>query len=108
MSDTKFTPGPWTVGEVRHAGAFQLVTAGAKGYVCEVRCGYIGNELDHDTRKANARLIAAAPDLYEALEVIAGGDSDVSNTAIIVGNGAKTVLVQVRAALAKARLAEQP
>jgi hypothetical protein len=60
-----FTPGPWHVGEVRHAGAFQLVTAGDKGYVCEVRCGFLGNDLDHATREANAALIAAAPDLAE-------------------------------------------
>jgi hypothetical protein len=38
-----------------------------RGYVCEVRCGYVGSQLDRATREANAKLIAAAPDLLETL-----------------------------------------
>lgn len=37
--------------------------------------------------------------LEGALEIVCGGDVDASNTAIIVGNGADTVMRQLRAAL---------
>jgi hypothetical protein len=57
MNKTKFTPGPWTVG-------------GNGGFINQLQihptigCAYgAGDEV-----KANAHLIAAAPDLYEALE----------------------------------------
>lgn len=63
MSAPGTTPGPWYVGEERHAWRNQLVMASAlhRGYVCEVQ--------EHDgDMLANARLIAVAPDLYDALE----------------------------------------
>jgi hypothetical protein len=66
---SKHTEGPWTVGEVRHAGKYQLVQRhDLTGYICEVQAPYFGNAIDTDTREANARLIAAAPQLLEALE----------------------------------------
>jgi hypothetical protein len=63
------TAGPWRVGEERHAGRYQLVQADNqhRGFVCEVQAPLKGSVIDDDTRLANARLIAAAPDLYEAL-----------------------------------------
>lgn len=48
----------------------------------------------------DATLIAAAPSLYAALRLIAAGAIDVSETAIIVGNDARAIMQQVRAALA--------
>ncbi|PVX77204.1 hypothetical protein [Paraburkholderia unamae] len=60
MNEKKFTPGPWSVG-------------GPTGYLNQVAidpsigCAYgAGEEV-----KANARLIAAAPDLLEALQTTA-------------------------------------
>lgn len=44
--------------------------------------------------------LSGIEDVIGALEVVAGGSVDVSDTAIIVGNGASTVLSQVRQALA--------
>lgn len=38
-------------------------------------------------------------ELRDALEIVANGDVDVSDTAIIVGNGASTVIRQLQAAL---------
>ena len=60
MSDTKFTPGPWFanrryIGVPRH-----------KSFIGEARDGN-GNWSDTERSIANAHLIAAAPELYEAL-----------------------------------------
>lgn len=65
MSAPGTTPGPWYVGEERHAARYQLVMASAlhSGYVCEVQ------EHAGDMR-ATAYLIAAAPDLYGELEAV--------------------------------------
>lgn len=64
MSTTKHTPGPWRV-ERQNGGPTtgEWMIAGAKpGYLAEVRdCG-------SGCAKANARLIAAAPELLDALE----------------------------------------
>ena len=68
MSETKHTPGPWRVAPrsdyPEHADI--NVDAGTRGYVA--LCGKAGDE----EAEANARLIAAAPELLEALrEVVA-------------------------------------
>jgi len=63
MSEAKHTPGPWEACDVGDYGDY------------DGRCRVIlGDDLriavvlgDHDESKANARLIAAAPDLLEAL-----------------------------------------
>ena len=79
------TPGPWTV------EAYDLVLAnGLRVADCKVS----GASLDETA--ANARLIAAAPDLLEALERLA--DSDFVRDAIGEGN-----LEAAYAAIAKAR-----
>lgn len=74
MSETKFTPGPWTLTE----GYKQKVFAQSDAMtVCDIRgWGYLtglgGLHLPVDKavaiQDANAHLIAAAPELYEALE----------------------------------------
>lgn len=55
MSETKWTPGPWRVGIDRRAI-----------WDDEDRCIAVAKSETHQL-EANARLIAAAPDLYEAL-----------------------------------------
>lgn len=63
MTDTKFTPGPW---EVKEEGEKWLWVGPASWVkrICRVVL-YNGTERED---KANAHLIAAAPDLYDALE----------------------------------------
>jgi hypothetical protein len=58
----KHTPGPWEVG-----GAFSNKTYVVAGEGCIARCDDGEEGYDH---LANARLIAAAPDLLEALKAL--------------------------------------
>ena len=113
MSETKWTPGPWVwrsismndgnygvsavsvpivIASVHNAASFGDMIAGA------LKRG--GGELrqdDNATQRANARLIAAAPELYEALDQIL---DDMGNDGLSCCQAAKD---QARAALAKAR-----
>jgi hypothetical protein len=97
-----FTPGPW--GLVSHNYGYDLVAQGSapKGYggwLVELHSGERptdGPEF-RELFEANARLISAAPDMFEALESV---DDMFSNPGRINKN---TVRDNVRAALAKAR-----
>jgi hypothetical protein len=101
-----FTPGPWELH--RHSTTSVI---GSKGFVVAACGGHSNNMADPDELaeelQANARLIAAAPDLYDAADmalntllgccVSAGGVDD-----------RKTILeaqAMLRAAIAKAEAA---
>ena len=58
MREGKFTKGPWRVELFRD---FASIRAGQEE-IC-----YIDDDLDCDTVRANARLIAAAPEMYALL-----------------------------------------
>lgn len=60
-----YTQGPWKVGKERNPmGEVRIVPANNENFtIALTREDYIGSEM----RDANARLIAAAPDLLEAL-----------------------------------------
>lgn len=82
MSEEKrHSPGPWVVD--KHA-AFAVPTAGHMVYA-EGGEGYNGHlvcqlhNVYSDNQKANAHLIAAAPDLYEALLQVAYLKPDYTN-----------------------------
>lgn len=62
MEKTKHTPGPWTLGPC--AGQVE----GPKG---ELLAGGIDYRIPDDVKLSNSRLIAAAPDLLEALNKVA-------------------------------------
>ena len=59
----KYTPGPWQVGEHDYADArgFVLTVNAGEHNICEI-------SLPDATDEANARLIAAAPEMAEALK----------------------------------------
>ena len=65
----KFTPGPWYVDEefsqahIRYKEGTRCVVSEEHGGICETTRGWE----DEQTSPANAALIAAAPELYEAL-----------------------------------------
>jgi hypothetical protein len=100
MSETKFTPGPWSA-----------VNVGTKDEpMMSVKASRIsGRQLRHEVaicatgdspqemENANAHLIAAAPELYEALDALFGGVDDGKITVT------PSKIHSARAALAKAR-----
>ena len=80
MSETKFTPGPWVTKQAIAAdnvGGFDwcVTQAGDSKIIAEVfqRVGGVQDFWDDRPVEANARLIAAAPELYEALEPVKRG-----------------------------------
>ena len=84
------TPGPWTIEGTRDSDEFWVVKD--EGPVCEISqtFGY------PDADEANARLIAAAPDLLAALQ-------EWTSMAVNSGlEGCDEILEQAEAAIAKA------
>lgn len=86
MSETKWTPGPWIEDEF-----FPLIYDSATGPK-QVLIATVAINTRRDEGRHNARLIAAAPDLYDALFQIVDDDG------VCVAS-----LRAARAALAKAR-----
>jgi hypothetical protein len=72
MNETKFTPGPWHKVE----GTNEVTALEGLKYICVaslfVPVGSTSEDLDsrREVMHANAHLIAAAPDLYAALDEI--------------------------------------
>jgi hypothetical protein len=77
MMTTNHTPGPW-IAQLNQVGAdyVHIGTEGPDG-VCEVQ--WNGSD---ENQEANARLIAAAPDLLETLEKIASSDGSLHGTCV--------------------------
>ena len=66
MDKPKHTEGPWTVAQP-YAG-FSAIRGGAGELIFGIAAGGIEEKQPDDVCEANARLIAAAPELYEALK----------------------------------------
>ena len=72
-SNTEHTPGPWhatdygDVGFRSNRGCFHAVKMGPKMIACGERYWDIGRETEE---RANAALIAAAPDMLKALQAL--------------------------------------
>lgn len=89
----KHTPGPWTAGltDSRKVPAFVVGATSACGFtplVCHVQSA------DIDIGNANARLIAAAPDLLAALQGLLKGifdGPDEANAAMLVAKARDAV-----------------
>lgn len=62
--NTKYTPGPWIHSPVSEEGHFDIESADRSTLVCS-GAGFYG---DTCPAAANARLIAASPELLEALQ----------------------------------------
>ncbi len=99
---SKHTPGPWRVDETKALGAYGVWTeyathpghdkAGYPSQVCSVITDAFSLTGDNrDERDANARLIAAAPEMLALLL-----------RCVIYGNLIPALKVQVEAAIAKA------
>ena len=99
MSESKHTPGPWTVdwsddGPLIYTGDLLIASVSGSTEHVEVQ------GLDGETTEANAWLIAAAPDLLAALERILAR-LEMLNLFIERGEDAK-VVEQARAAIGNA------
>lgn len=81
MSDANFTPGPWATGKGYGLHGVEIVGDGGNYFVCGI--AHVERDVrGRDGRKtgteplargwADARLIAAAPDLFAALDHIGG------------------------------------
>lgn len=71
MSEVKHTPGPWS----SSVNGFGFVKVEAHGFdtydgsvIVSTMCS--GHHIGYDVEKANARLIAAAPDMLDALKAM--------------------------------------
>lgn len=103
-SQERFTPGPWTIDmrDWRGRPAQDLYISGgeysnAAGELCRtglaiVTCPETGSAVGH----ANAHLIAAAPDCYDALRDVGCAFSDIEIEKLGIG----PLIEKVRAALA--------
>ena len=110
---TKWTPGPWTASDAKYAvdGAYDIgigadIGVGRPTVIAEA-FGKVHESLPVSTR-ANATLIASAPDLYEALAAAQELLADLARPAegASVGNAwARCVEIELKArnALARAR-----
>jgi len=76
MSESKWTPGPWVVQTCAVSSVLYLA-AGAWPFgstICELE-----DEPREGTREANARLIAAAPELYDAAALLEAAEDAHAN-----------------------------
>jgi len=108
MSNTKHTPGPWRTLNLVSATA---IHAASGSRVCHLSyyvefngspCGSIeSQDKTQEEIDANARLISAAPELLEALEMVVGEASPVGDKEMATISFNQ--LTEVRAAIAKAK-----
>ena len=103
MSKTEFTPGPWvsSAGHIYKTGKDGANIAAVSEPRAETHVGYTPVRLgskDADEAFANAHLIAAAPELYEALDELTNYSGGASNAL-----EDPYVMERVEAALSKAR-----
>lgn len=94
MSEPKFTPGPWKISEYRN-GHSMIIEGSDEWDVAEV--GY-------PNRDPNAHLIAAAPDLYKALEQLEPYlDAIICYASTVLEHKPNGFVLDAQAALRKAR-----
>ena len=63
--DAKHTQGPWEQGK-RHPG--RVIARGAHKFIATCTRHQDDDDMPHDEERANAQLIAAAPEMLEALK----------------------------------------
>ncbi len=92
MSEVTHTPGPWKVKSGTEVYARETPIADAWTFSSSIKVG-----------KANAKLIAAAPDLLEALEACLEALPQESSLPNTIETRIGTILKMVKASIAKAK-----
>jgi len=99
MSKSKHTPGPWSLWPLKDSDSVRIFAG--RHYV-----GSIGNSDDEPSQtRANAHLMAAAPDMYEALKEIARADTIAHSTgkySLVVESCAESARADISKAEGKA------
>lgn len=104
MSEAKFTKGPWHCHRNTSFWEFGCEERGQLGDVCATAFTLEGRALDaEESMEANAHLIAAAPELYEALRMAAKDLNTAAHLLPYIGPTLLETVKQAHAALAKAR-----
>lgn len=99
MSKTKWTPGPWNVADLNGMVSRGSAITGWRGMIAKCDVGDYANSVEQG--RANACLIAAAPDLYEALGLAFDDLNDAGFEAL--DELQQKVYIAASAALKKAR-----
>lgn len=114
MSEAKFTPGPWSADEDPMGPEILTIIANADRPTYEwTFIAQIGVDDDHTDAQgvlraeaeANARLIAAAPDLYEALKEVSQAMTKLTFEGVDRGKGHWPAWDDTARAVDKARAA---
>lgn len=107
MEERKYTPAPWSVsyGEGSHGssfGGYWQIDAESDAVACNQFC--MAGARNDSVSKANAHLIAAAPEMYEALKVTRGNVASLGPAGMLadVYSNYTEWLAVIDAALAKA------
>ena len=105
MSELKWTPGPWVVGRPHPTNAcLYIQPEGGYGDIATLygadgdhqEKSRDGNWCDQPIRAANAHLIAAAPDLYDALQAMVDYCNAECGSKIYPGHQANQALAKAR------------
>ena len=106
-SETKHTPGPWCLDITRDGDGdvvrvVQEESTAHPYHIAEVY-GHGGDAVTDTQRMRDARLIAAAPEMLEALETIEKWLYHIERGSPMAANAAEMIRGKARAALRKAR-----
>lgn len=100
---SKHTPGPWIAEARQHGLAIWADYENAPGEYIAIINGYEGSKEDRERNRANANLIAAAPELLEALEIFVSSITPWAGTKSIPIEDIDKADRLARAAIAKAK-----
>jgi hypothetical protein len=98
MTDTQHTPGPWFA----TPGNYAVYVKDAYGDQGDLVCALYGAGATSYECAANARLIAAAPELLEACRLFVAYDTDESGDDVALMLAYARARAEIRAAIAKA------
>lgn len=90
----KHTPGPWAINEITRQYSGKLEIQSGDTHIASVTVGKKGITPEQE---ANAKLIAAAPELFDALERCLSYLADLNGSEWIKGDGAGELDMKQRA-----------